>query len=114
MSGRAANALSASEGKWLVCRAGPSSDPSDYRPGGRATGLDPGRRRSKITLCCPIGCVALNRKPLFPKLPAIDHFNRMCAAMDFNPIATPVRLANGEVHIHACIHHSLPNFVGHA
>lgn len=29
--------------------------------------------------------------------------------MDFNPIATPVRLANGE--IHACIHHSLPNFM---
>lgn len=31
--------------------------------------------------------------------------------MDFNPIATPVRLANGEIHIHACIHHSLPNFL---
>lgn len=31
--------------------------------------------------------------------------------MDFNPIATPVRLANGEIHIHACIHHSFPNFM---
>ncbi|MBB2694158.1 UNVERIFIED_ORG: hypothetical protein GGI63_005074 [Rhizobium esperanzae] len=31
--------------------------------------------------------------------------------MDFNPIATPVRLANGDIQIHACIHHPLPNFV---
>ncbi|MBB4507826.1 hypothetical protein GGE48_003821 [Rhizobium leguminosarum] len=31
--------------------------------------------------------------------------------MDFNPIATPVRLANREIHIHACIHHPLPNFM---
>ncbi|TAX38353.1 hypothetical protein ELH97_04880 [Rhizobium leguminosarum] len=54
---------------------------------------------------------ALNLQPLFPKLPAIDQFNRMCAAMDFNPIATPVRLANGDIHIHACIHHPLPNFM---
>lgn len=56
----------------------------------------------------------LNLQPLLPKFPAIDHFNRMCAAMDFNPIATPVRLANGEIHIHACIHHSLSTFVVHA
>ncbi|MET3757496.1 hypothetical protein ABID08_004877 [Rhizobium binae] len=57
---------------------------------------------------------ALNPAPFFPRSPAIDHFNRMCAAMDFNPIAMPVRLANGEIHIHACIHHSLQNFMGHA
>ncbi|MBB4288985.1 hypothetical protein GGE16_001001 [Rhizobium leguminosarum] len=31
--------------------------------------------------------------------------------MDFNPIATPTCLANGEIHIHACIHHSLASFV---
>ncbi|MBB3356183.1 hypothetical protein FHT70_006163 [Rhizobium sp. BK049] len=34
--------------------------------------------------------------------------------MDFNPIAMPVRLANGEIHIDVCIHHSLANFLGHA
>ncbi|EJB03674.1 hypothetical protein GGI64_006185 [Rhizobium leguminosarum] len=34
--------------------------------------------------------------------------------MDFNPIAMPVRLANGEIHIHACVHYSLQNFMGHA
>jgi len=34
--------------------------------------------------------------------------------MDFNLIATPVRLANREIHIHACIHHSLQNFMGNA
>lgn len=66
------------------------------------------RRGGKIAVCRPI---ALNLQPLFPKFPPIDHFNRMCAAMDFNPIATPVRLANGEIHSHACIHYSLPNFV---
>ncbi|NKL80445.1 MULTISPECIES: hypothetical protein [Rhizobium] len=69
------------------------------------------KKGGKIAVCRPIGCLALNLMPLFPKLPIIDHFNRMCAAMDFNPIATPVRLANGEIHIHACIHHSLPNFM---
>jgi hypothetical protein len=58
-----------------------------------------------------VGRFALNLPPFFPKLPAIDQFNRMCATMDFNPIATPIRLANGEIHIHACIHHSLPSFV---
>ncbi|SCB60851.1 hypothetical protein GA0061105_11390 [Rhizobium aethiopicum] len=57
---------------------------------------------------------ALNLRPFFPKLPTNNHFNRMCAAMDFNPIAMPIRLANGEIHIHACIHHSLANFLGHA
>ncbi|PDT28401.1 hypothetical protein CO660_18230 [Rhizobium sp. L9] len=57
---------------------------------------------------------ALNPTPSSPKFPAIDHFNRMCAAMDFNPIAMPVRLANGEIHIDVCIHHSLANFLGHA
>lgn len=31
--------------------------------------------------------------------------------MDFNPIATPVRLANREIHIHAYLHHPLPSFV---
>ncbi|WP_081295718.1 hypothetical protein, partial [Rhizobium leguminosarum] len=71
----------------------------------------PGRRGNKVGACRPIGCFALNLQPLFSKFPAIDHFNRMCAAMDFNPIATPVRLANREIHIHACIHHPLPNFV---
>ncbi|MBB4577167.1 hypothetical protein GGI59_006007 [Rhizobium lentis] len=59
-------------------------------------------------------CPALNLGPFFPKFPAIDHFNRMCAAMDFNSIAMPIRLANGEIHNHACIHHSLANFLGHA
>jgi hypothetical protein len=34
--------------------------------------------------------------------------------MDFNPIATPIRLANREIRIHACIHHPLPNIVGRA
>ncbi|TBC15052.1 hypothetical protein ELH40_09010 [Rhizobium ruizarguesonis] len=77
----------------------------------RATFSPLGRRGSKIAVCRPIGRFSLNRRPLFPKLPAIDHFNRMCAAMDFNPIATPDRLANGEIHIHACIHHSFPNFM---
>ena len=54
---------------------------------------------------------ALNLPPFFPKFPAIDLFNRMCAAMDFNSIATPVRLANEEIHIYACIHHPLPDFM---
>ena len=31
--------------------------------------------------------------------------------MDFNPIATPICLANGEIHIHACIHHLSQIFV---
>lgn len=57
---------------------------------------------------------ALNQKHSSLKLPAIDHFNWMCAAMDFNPIATPIRLATGERHIHACIHHSLQSVVVHA
>ncbi|MBP2446838.1 hypothetical protein JOH51_004277 [Rhizobium leguminosarum] len=31
--------------------------------------------------------------------------------MDFNPTATPVRLANGEIHIHACINYPLPSLM---
>lgn len=59
-------------------------------------------------------CSALNRTPLPPKLPPIVHSNRMCAAMDSTSIATPVRLATGEIRIHACIHHPLQSFMVHA
>jgi hypothetical protein len=31
--------------------------------------------------------------------------------MDFNPIATPICLATGELHFHACIHHLFQSFV---
>ncbi|TDW31918.1 hypothetical protein EV128_108245 [Rhizobium azibense] len=34
--------------------------------------------------------------------------------MDFNPIATPIRLATGEFHVYACIHHTLQSVVVHA
>jgi hypothetical protein len=34
--------------------------------------------------------------------------------MDFNPIATPTRLANRESHVHAYIDYSIQSFVVHA
>lgn len=34
--------------------------------------------------------------------------------MDFNPIATPIRLATGEPYVHACNHHTLQSVVVHA
>jgi hypothetical protein len=33
--------------------------------------------------------------------------NRMCAAMDFNPTAMPVRFATGEIHVRICLHHTV-------
>jgi hypothetical protein len=38
----------------------------------------------------------------------------MCAAMDFNPTVTPVRLVTGEIHIHACLDHPFQSLMVHA
>jgi hypothetical protein len=40
--------------------------------------------------------------------------DRTCAAMDFNPTATPLCLATEEIHHHACLHRPLPSFMAYA
>ena len=40
--------------------------------------------------------------------------NRTCAAMDFRPTATPVRLAIGEIRLHVCFNHPVQSHMVHA
>ena len=42
------------------------------------------------------------------------NLNRMCAEMDFGPTATTVRLATGEIRIHACFNHPIQSYMVHA
>jgi hypothetical protein len=58
--------------------------------------------------------IALNTAQFTRIRVAFANFNRTCTAMDFDPNATPARLAIGEIRIHVYLHHPIQSRMVHA